>query len=190
MAFWNNPSEIYPLTQYSWTLELSTDINTLAGFATDELQVVLKSCTKPSFEIGVSEHKLLTQTEKFPTTLKWNPIEVKLVATKDTERKIELVINRLGYNTPYTETDSDTEYKHQSIKKLDERAQYVTIKQFSADAEELQKWQLYNAFISSVNYGNLSYETDGFVETSLTIQYDYAILGGSIIEPQPPARPA
>ncbi len=38
----------------------------------------------------------------------------------------------------------------------------------------LEKWAIKNPFITSCNFGDLSYENDGLVEINLTIRYDFA----------------
>ena len=43
-------------------------------------------------------------------------------------------------------------------------------------AKYVEEWNLHNAFITSVKFGDLDYNSDDLVNIDLTIKYDYAIL--------------
>ena len=53
----------------------------------------------------------------------------------------------------------------------------VYIIQLDGDGNEIEKWTLWNSFITKVDYGALQYEAgEGLVEISLDIAYDWARL--------------
>jgi hypothetical protein len=48
------------------------------------------------------------------------------------------------------------------------------IEQLKADGKTLRAWTLVNAFITSVNYGELDYSSDDLVSIEINVAYDYA----------------
>ena len=58
-------------------------------------------------------------------------------------------------------------------------------------ATDLETWQLKNAFISDIKYGDLTYGNDDLTEMSITLKYDWATLtvgtAGSIATADPSA---
>ncbi len=49
-----------------------------------------------------------------------------------------------------------------------------TIEQMGADGKTFRTWTLVNSFITSVNYGDLSYSSDDLVSIEIIVAYDYA----------------
>ena len=168
MAFWTDSSIPEPLRQNRWYIAFSSN-------GLNNYRYALKECQKPSYEISVTEHKLLTQTFKYPGVLKWKPIEVKMVSTASGSN-----ISGSAYdlfNTAYLSGYHDSSYGHQEINKLFSLENNgLEIIQINENGNRIEKWTLHNAFISNLNHGTLSYENDGFVDISFTIQYDWAEL--------------
>ena len=52
----------------------------------------------------------------------------------------------------------------------------VTISQIDAEGKVIEQWTLINAFVSNVEFGQLSYASEDLVEISVTVVYDYAKL--------------
>lgn len=52
----------------------------------------------------------------------------------------------------------------------------ITISMTDPTGVPVQKWVLINAFPTSVNFGDLAYDTDDISTAEMTIKYDYAIL--------------
>lgn len=158
MSFWNKP-DFEPLRQNRWFL-------TIDGMKMENYRFLLKECQKPSYEISFTEHKLLTQYLKYPGLLKWNPIDVKFVSTGQLNSFLKTTA--VAYRTP--------DIGHQQISKFgtNDKINKINVLQVNPAGESEEKWSLYNCFFSKVNYGNLSYESDQFTETTITIQYDYA----------------
>jgi hypothetical protein len=50
----------------------------------------------------------------------------------------------------------------------------IIIEQMSGDGSTFRTWTLKNSFISSVNYGDLSYSSDELVSMEIVVTYDYA----------------
>ena len=66
----------------------------------------VKSCTKPSVEIGTKEYKLLNHTFNYPGTAKWLPIRIVFVDFNgngdqfDTASFLAQMLNNTGYDYP------------------------------------------------------------------------------------------
>jgi hypothetical protein len=148
-------------------------------FAFSDIQnyvFALKECTKPSYKIESTQHVLINHTFNYPKNLVWQPITIKLVTARNNcncwllSQAVESHTRISGYLTP------DKEQKVQ-IGKLSMTNAFggsLDIIQVDEDGEELEKWELINPIITDVKYGTLSYENDGFVDTDLTVLYDYA----------------
>lgn len=71
MAFWSDKEISEPLRQNRWYIEFDNLV---------DYKFALKSCSKPEYDIGVSEHVLLNHTFRYPKNLVWKPISVKMIA--------------------------------------------------------------------------------------------------------------
>jgi len=50
----------------------------------------------------------------------------------------------------------------------------VYITQVDSDGQELEKWTLWNSFITEIKYGDLAYGDDALTELTVTLKYDWA----------------
>ena len=50
----------------------------------------------------------------------------------------------------------------------------VYITQIDSDGKPLETWTLWNAFITDLKYGDMSYGEDELTEMSVTLKYDWA----------------
>jgi|688.fasta_scaffold331986_1 hypothetical protein len=163
MAFWGKQDLKEPLRQNRWYLRYNVD-------GLDAYTFALKECKKPEYEIGVTEHRLLTHTVRYPTLLKWLPIDIKMISVRGTDDvsslngAIESFISDIGYSNPVTN-------EHQQISK---QSLTLDIYQVDENGNKIEEWNLYNPLITKVNYGTLSYENEGLMEVSLSITYDFA----------------
>jgi hypothetical protein len=169
MAFWGQRDLKEPLRQNRWYLEF-TEKEGLLPF-----KFALKECKKPEYEIGVTEHRLLTHTFRYPGLLKWKPITIKMVSALSAKSTLDRAINLLTYEAGYYVP----RIAQQQISKEKATSKQVFgnalgLIQINEEGLEVERWTLLNPFISSVNYGTLTYENDNFVEVNFTIQYDWA----------------
>lgn len=166
MAFWTQPVLKEPLRQNRWYLRFGTDL--------DQFSFALKECKKPEYEIGVTEHRLLTHTLRYPTLLKWKPIDIKFVSARgDKISLVSLLEDIVAISGWYNPNDGiHQELNKSGFSSLSGDA--LQLVQVNSNGQEIEIWEIKNPFISSMNYGTLSYENDGFVDVSCTIQYDWA----------------
>jgi hypothetical protein len=50
----------------------------------------------------------------------------------------------------------------------------VIITQIDSNGGELEKWTLWNSFLTEAKFGELAYGTDDLTEMSVTLKYDWA----------------
>lgn len=162
-------------------------------------QILAKSVNKPNFEVSMGEHKFLGNSYKFPGGIKWNDITVTFVDTSS-EQIVKSLYDNLqlaGNQTPQLKgaalAGSDPNNPLRLFEKASATsvlASNVLIQQIEADGNTVgsaynvvEQWRLYNAWISKIDLGELSYENDNQLsEYKLTIVYDWAQL-----ETVPPA---
>ena len=82
------------------------------------------------------------------------------------------IITAAGYHPPDTPNDTTTMSKAAAVTALG----VVEIEQIDSNGDMLERWTLWNAFITGVSYGDLSYEDDSLTEVTLTLRYDWAKL--------------
>jgi len=143
-----------------------------------------KTCTRPAFSINTAEHNYLNHKFYYPGTLTWEPITITFADPQDPDAAllISSIINGqngAGYKVPNTVGQLETMSKAKSVSALGG----VQIKTLNADGETVEQWDLYNAFITDVKYGDLAYGDDELIEMSITLRYDWAkieqVEGGS-----------
>jgi hypothetical protein len=147
---------------------------TFTGFGDQSFLWWAKSAGKPSFTIGEADHKFLNHTFFYPGTVTWNPVSVVLVDPIDPDMAASFtsMIEGGGYHPPVNSTDLSTMTKSTAASALGK----VYISQLNAKGEPLETWELYNAWIKDVKYGELAYGEDALTEISVELKYDWAKL--------------
>mgnify|MGYP003128617576 CR=1 FL=1 len=163
MAFWST-GQVEPKRQFRFLVSNSSDDEAVWYWA--------KSVTKPSFEISTTEHLLVNHKFKYPSTLTWNDITMTIVDTGDKTSGLLGVIRDTGYDYPTDFQGTEGISKDQFVEYLDE----FRIQQLDAEGGVVENWELKGAFIKSLNFGDLDYESDALVTVQLTIGYDWAEL--------------
>lgn len=170
MAFWSDSNSLEPLRQNRWYMYFgSSDIQSYV-FA-------LKECTKPSYKIDTTQHVLINHTFNYPKNVVWQPINIKMVTARNDcncwllTQAMQSHIIKSGYLTP------DKKQTIEISKLLMTNAfgpEGLHIIQVDENGNTLETWKLRNPMITDVKNGNLSYSEEGFVDTDMTITYDYA----------------
>ena len=134
-----------------------------------------KTAAKPSFTIAATEHKYLNHTFYYPGSVKWETISMSLVDPVDPDMAATLadILVQSGYSPP---TDATTDSMGTISKaKAANALGTVTITQIDSNGDSLEKWTLWNSFITDVKFGDsLAYGTDDLTEMSVTLKYDWA----------------
>ena len=90
----------------------------------------------------------------------------------DVAGTLSSLVTKMGYVVPDNLTDRNTISKHSAASNIGK----VYITQLDAEGKELEKWTLYNAFITEVTYGDLAYGDDELVEMTIKFKYDWSKL--------------
>ena len=78
-----------------------------------------------------------------------------------------------GYVIPGTNNVTDAITKKKAVDAL----KSFKIRQFATDANTVvEEWELKNAFITNVDWGELNYESDDLTNCTITVRYDWAEL--------------
>jgi hypothetical protein len=169
--FWSDPT-ITPKRAFKFLVSLGTGERQLPSF-------VCKKVTKPSFDITETPHKFLNHTFYFPGRLEWQTIDLTAVdpLTPDASAIIAEILSFSGYNVPDDQIAAQSMLNRaNSIAALGN----VIIQQIggiggAAGADVIEQWELKNAWVKSVKYGELSYESDDMVNIDMTLRYDFAV---------------
>ena len=167
MGFWSD-ANIEPKRKFRWTLSIP-------AIGTDSLWM-MKSVTKPSWNMSEHPHKFINHTFHYPGRVEWQPIEVTIV---DSAKPIDMsasflqILRSSGYNFPDSlDHGSQTVTKKRATEAIGNE---VVITQHGANMTEiLDRWTLKNPFVTDVKTGELDYEGEDLVEVSCTIIYDWA----------------
>ena len=133
-----------------------------------------KTAAKPSFTVENVQHNYLNHVFKYPGKVTWQDISITLVDPVDPDMAATLsdILVQSGYSPP---TDATTDSMGTISKaKAAGALGTVIITQIDSNGNELEKWTLWNSFITEVKYGDLAYGTDDLTEMSVGIAYDWA----------------
>lgn len=169
MGFWNNSEQEDPKRNFRFELM----VNPSGGDKI--LTYAVKKVSKPSFTIQESSHKWLNHTYYYPGRLEWNTISFSIVdpgGSSDQTGVLAKFIEESGYSPASSETYTKTMSKKKSVGALGT----VTIKQIDSDGNAMEKWELHNAWIKDIKFGDLDYESDDLTEITVELRYDHAVL--------------
>ena len=173
--YWADATLISPKRNYKWIMSF--------GAASDSIPSwIVKSASKPSFDIGEASHSYINHTFFFPGKLTWSQIEVTLVDPLVPDAAYEMVsrIKKAGYAFPNEsglqghQAAGITFSKAAATKQLG----LIKLKQLGHKGEmeeAIDQWTLHNVWIKSVNFGSLSYDNEDITNLSLTLRYDWAV---------------
>ena len=140
----------------------------------------VQTVKKPSFTIeGQVQAKYIQHTFKYPGRVMWQDVTVTLIDPRgagktgqhDSAGALYNVLRGAGYSIPAEEKVSRT-----SISKVNSANALGTpfLREIDAQGAPISEWTLKNAYLTNVDFGQLSYNEDSLVTYTLTISYDYA----------------
>ena len=137
----------------------------------------VKDVKKPTFQMeGGPQIRYIQHTFKYPGRVMWNDVTVTVVdpgGSEDAGATLFNMLARSGYSRPSTDELSRTSIsKGKALAALGQ----PKIVQIDSEAREIEQWTLHNAYLSQVDFGQVSYDNDEIVNISLTMVYDYATL--------------
>lgn len=190
MAFWNDKN-LEPKRNFRWILKVD-------GIP----YYYIKEVNRPSYEVSVAEHKYINHTFYFPGRVTYNEVSFKLVdaASPDAAETLRQMLFAGGYRLP-TNADVATQSltKQGGVTSLGD-IQIVMMggggvagsgadTPASANAsthspgDALEYWTLHNAFITGIEFSQLTYDSDDLADITVKLRYDYAILNNPQTSP-------
>jgi hypothetical protein len=131
-----------------------------------------KTVKKPSFTIKEVSHQYINHTFYYPGRTEWNDCTIQLVdpVAPDIAVTFADIISTAGYNPPTTPGDIVTMSKAKAVNSLGR----VNIRQFDSNGETVERWTLWNAFITEYTLSDLKYDGDELSTLDLKLRYDWA----------------
>jgi len=165
--FWTSPNRD-PKRAYRFLVNLAAFDGGATWYA--------KSATKPKFNVSNAEHKYINHTFNYPGRVTWEPITITIVDPVDPNaaRQAAELLQASGYYIPANENTKTTTINKKDATEALKRVEITQIGEDNTDI--LEKWVLNNAWVESVNFSDLDYESDDLSTIELTIRYDWAEL--------------
>ena len=180
MPFWSTPGS-EPKRSFRYLFYLQGENLGLQPY-------VVQTVKKPSFTIeGQVQAKYIQHTFKYPGRVMWQDVTVTIIDPRgvqgpgdgeDAADTLDLILLNSGYIAPQTApTGLPDDLTNRSISKAGaiQAIGNPKLNEIDANGVKLNEWTLKNAYLSNVDFGQLSYNEDSLVTYTLTIAYDYAI---------------
>jgi hypothetical protein len=170
MAFWSN-ANIEPKRSHRFLFEFQLPDGTSS-------QVYARNVSKPSFDIGQSEHKFLGQSYYYPSAISWSDVSAVLVnsMSPDFDDLMHVLLAAAGYVSPDNVASANSVIDGGTISKGASSAALgaVLIKELDAEGATIGEYKLNNAWVKSVSFGDLDYGSEELQTLNITFRYDWA----------------
>ena len=165
------------------------------------LTFMTKTAEKPNYDMASTEHNVLNHVFKFPGVVKWEDVSVSFIDAVDpnTGSKFYNALRNAGYVLP-TSPDALTH----GVTKVSSHASLGLVKIRQLDGggiipidgvdpgdqaftaldspDIVDEWTLHNAFIKSVKFGDLAYDSEEIIQIDVGLVYDYASYSGTAVQ--------
>jgi hypothetical protein len=192
MAFWNEAS-LEPKRKFKFLIRFGNASLALPSF-------IAKKCDKPSFDITETKHDFLGHAYYYPGRVNWKEVTATVIdpagsggigdsafetlkaPSTDVASAAYQVLLAAGYQSPVNAataiggTASGAALRTMSKGAATTQFDQIEIVQINHVGTPLETWVLNNAWIKSVNFGNLDYSSDDINEITFTFRYDWADL--------------
>ncbi len=190
MAFWNEAA-LEPKRKFKFLIRFGNASLALPSF-------IAKKCDKPSFDITETKHDFLGHAYYYPGRVNWKEVTATVIdpagsggrgdtatetltaASTDVASAAYQVLIAAGYQSPVNAataiggTASGASLRTMSKGAATTQFDQIEIVQVNQFGAPLETWVLNNAWIKSVNFGNLDYSSDEISEITFTFRYDWA----------------
>jgi hypothetical protein len=170
--FWHQ-RQLQPKRKFRWIATVG-DGETVYSY-------VVKKVAKPTWNSANKEHKILGHTFNFPGPVTWDTVDltiVDLAGDKDSPERgnaavyLQNLIYASGYQFP-------TSLDNASLGVTKARAASALgglgVQQLDAEGFLLEEYTFHNPWIEKVDFGGeFDYESDDFVDVTLTVRFDWA----------------
>jgi hypothetical protein len=184
--FWLNPT-FEPKRQFRFLVQMS-----IGG---QDMTFLAKSAGRPNYSISENPHQFFNHTFYYPGRVTWETVDITLVdpVQPNGAQLLYEYLGRIGVQVPVsfdaavgTTITKDSATSGVGDIKIQEIATLPDNNTSIVEGE----WKLINAFFTSVNFGDHSYDSEDMVEISLTVRYDWAEYSlqnrGSQLDPEAP----
>ena len=173
-SFWSEPG-LEPKRKFRYLLYF-------AGMP----QFIAKSVSKPSFQVGSTQHSYLQHNFNFPGRVTWQDVSITIVdpIQPDSTSTLYKIIQDAGYVLPPNVTNEElggarTITKADMVAALGPTVRIDTIGSQGSN-EILESWILNNPQITSVNFDTLDYSSDELLNIQIGLKYDWASLNEAV----------
>jgi len=168
-SFWSD-AKLEPKRQHRWLLYIGGPGGAPGRFGIPTY--LIKKVDKPKYAVNETVHSYFGHKFYYPGNVTWQPISFTVIdpiVPDTTERFYELLLGS-GYNVPDSQEVS-TVSKDLAVKELGEM---ITLQQLDSNNVVVDEFQLHNPWVTSVDFGSLSYDSDAILEINVNVRYDYA----------------
>ena len=175
MAFWNEAA-LEPKRKFKFLVRFGAASEGLPSF-------IAKKCDKPSFDVSETPHDFLGHKFYYPGRVTWKEVTATVIdpagsggagdedlstvtaASTDVTDAVYKLLLRAGYQSPTAAgaaiTGAGTGSTLRTMAKGTATRQFdqIQIIQIDANGDALETWTLNNAWVKSVNFGNLDYQS-------------------------------
>ena len=142
---------------------------------------VVKTAERPTVTVSDgAKHNFLAHEFKFPGRVSWNDIDITLVDPIDPDVAPVLfkIIEDAGYAVPSSWTSDNQGWKlsMSKLNSINATKGDIAIKTIDSAGRDVEKWTLHNAWVKSINYDDVGYDSEELMSITVSLAYDYASL--------------
>lgn len=172
-SFWHQ-SSLQPKRKFRWVASI--------GGGVKIYKYVVKKVTKPEWTSANKEHKILGHTFNFPGPVTWNTVDINFIdlaegdGTKGNAALFLMdAIHAAGYQFPTGAKALGNATLGMTKSRATTALGKVRVDQLDAENNTLESYSFMNPWIEKVNFGgDFDYDSDDFVDVTLTLRYDWA----------------
>lgn len=161
--FWNDP-RMEPKRSFRWLVQFDNLVDHIPPH-------FIKSVKKPSFTANSKRIQGLGYAVNVAQQIQYNPVEITCI-----DDQVNTLTNWVYYYFRHTGLEFNGTQGAQTCIDTDRaknKTRNVEIVMLDADGNGIETWTLYNAWISSFNQSDLTYDTEDLATYTLTLTYDW-----------------
>jgi|10_taG_2_1085330.scaffolds.fasta_scaffold19647_2 hypothetical protein len=149
---------------------------------------------RPGWSMKATSHTFFNHDFHFPGKVEWGDVKVSLIDTiepYDTTKGVMQYLAAAGYriptyegitNRPYSVTKSKAVMGNPAHRlaspgnatQIPAGSNKFIIRTLDGEGEDIERWELWNPWISDYSGGDHSYDSEGLITVDLTIKFDWA----------------
>ena len=173
MAFWSTTT-LDPKRQFKFKVQFSA----LGADAT----FLAQSADRPVYTISdTTKVDFLDKSYYYPGKITWNTVKIKFVDANGTNSNVAqrayTFLGASGWTNPTDVTPNEssaTSFGTINKAAAVNEANTVAVSVLDSTGTTVDKWQLKNAFVTTVALNNLDYAAEGILTAEFTFRYDWA----------------